>query len=52
MNRTLVAGTVLTVAGVLGYLAGLGTDYPGRAFSIPAAVVGITLLAVSGGLAR
>jgi|AntDeeMinimDraft_5_1070356.scaffolds.fasta_scaffold129322_2 hypothetical protein len=49
MNRTRVAGLVLTVGGVVGYLVGLATPYPGRAFSVTAVIVGITLASIGGG---
>jgi hypothetical protein len=39
-------GAVVTAAGVGGYLAGLVAPYPGRAFSVTALMVGVTLLAV------
>jgi hypothetical protein len=43
------AGAAATVAGVAGYVAGVYVAYPGRAFSITAVVVGVTLLSVSAG---
>lgn len=49
MNRTRAAGLALTVGGVAGYLAGLATPYPGRAFSLTAVMVGITLAAIGTG---
>jgi len=49
MKRTRAAGVALTVGGVAAYLAGLATPYPGRAFSVTAVTVGITLAAIGGG---
>lgn len=49
MDRTQTVGVVLAVAGVVGYLVGLAAPYTGRAFSVTAAMVGLTLLAVGGG---
>ncbi|SEW12832.1 hypothetical protein [Halobacterium jilantaiense] len=46
MNRIRAAGVVLTIGGVAGYLAGLATPYPGRAFSVTAVMVGVTLAAI------
>jgi hypothetical protein len=46
MDRTRTAGVALTGAGVAGYLAGLATPYPGRAFSVTAVTVGITLASI------
>lgn len=52
MNRTLIAGLLLTVASVAGYALGVAGDvglvdpYPGRAFTVTGMMVGITLLAV------
>lgn len=40
------AGLVLTVLGLLGYGAGILAAYPGRAFSVTAVMLGITLLAI------
>lgn len=41
-----MAGLVLTVVGLVGYGAGILTSYPGRAFSVVAVMVGITLLSI------
>ena len=49
MNRTRATGLVLTIGGVAGYLAGLTTPYPGRAFSVTAVMVGVTLAAIGNG---
>lgn len=40
------AGGALTLLGVAGYVLGLLAAYPGRAFSITAVMVGVTLLAI------
>lgn len=39
-------GVAATVLGVVGYLAGLFAAYPGRAFSVTAVMVGITVLSI------
>lgn len=39
-------GGVLTMLGVVGYVAGILAVYPGRAFSVAGVMVGLTLLAV------
>lgn len=46
MNRVLAAGVVLTAAGLAGYAAGVRTAYFGRAFSVTAVMLGITLIAI------
>mgnify|MGYP000173216811 CR=1 FL=1 len=46
MNTVTGLGLALTVGGVVGYLAGAVVAYPGRAFSLTAVMVGVTLLAV------
>ena len=48
MDETLLAGGALLVGGVAGYVLGIVRPYPGRSLSITAAMVGLTLLAVSG----
>lgn len=49
MHRTFGAGFLCTCLGVVGYLAGVFYAYPGRALSVPAVMVGITLVAISDG---
>ena len=46
MNRLLLIGGALVVLGVVGYAMGVAAAYPGRAFSVTAIMVGITLVAV------
>lgn len=46
MNPTSALGTVLLSVGLAGYGAGIAVDYPGRAFSITAVIVGIALVAI------
>jgi hypothetical protein len=46
MDRTFLAGAGLTGVGLCGYVAGTVVSYPGRAFSLTALMVGITLAAV------
>jgi hypothetical protein len=48
MNRLLLAGVVLTVLSLLGYVVGVLEPYPGRAFSVTGVMVGVTLLALGG----
>jgi hypothetical protein len=49
MDRTFIAGTGLTVAGVCGYVVGVLVAYPGRAFSLTAIMIGITLASIGEG---
>lgn len=42
-------GAVVTLAGVLGYGAGTIIAYEGRAFSLTALMVGLTLVTIGGG---
>lgn len=51
MNRTLGVGIALSVLGVVGYAAGVATAYPGRALSVTALMVGLTLVAIGRSLA-
>ncbi|GAB6861149.1 hypothetical protein ACFR97_13830 [Haloplanus litoreus] len=46
MDRTFLAGAGLSVAGLCGYVVGTLVTYPGRAFSLTAIMVGITLAAI------
>lgn len=46
MNTVSAIGLGLTVGGVVAYFAGMAVVYPGRAFSVTAVMVGVTLLAV------
>ena len=48
MQRRVLAGWGLLVAGLLGYAAGIYVPYPGRAFSLTAIMVGIVLVVVGG----
>lgn len=47
MNRERALGIALTALGVAGYAAGTVVAYPGRAFTVTAVMVGITLLSIS-----
>lgn len=49
MHRTRALGAGLTLLGVAGYVAGVLTPYPGRAFSVTAVIVGLTLVSIGGG---
>jgi len=46
MNRPVVAGTLLSVLGIAGYVAGVLESYPGRSFSLTVLMAGITLALV------
>jgi hypothetical protein len=46
MNRVLLAGTLVALLGATGYVVGVARQYPGRAFSLTAVMLGITLLAM------
>lgn len=46
MNAMTGVGAVLTLAGFGAYVLGVMTPYPGRAFSVTALMVGITLAAI------
>lgn len=46
MDSAFTAGTAITVVGVAGYAVGTAVAYPGRAFSLTAVMVGLTLVAV------
>lgn len=47
MDRPTLAGIGLCTVGLVGYVAGVYVAYPGRAFSITALMVGITLVAIA-----
>jgi len=49
MNRIFALGAVLTGLGIAGYGLGIAIDYPGRAFSVTAVMVGVAILAVGYG---
>lgn len=46
MDQRYAVGLALTGLGVIGYVIGLLATYPGRAFSITAVMVGVTLVAI------
>jgi hypothetical protein len=46
MDRLWLLGVALTAVGLLGYVVGVSVDYPGRAFSVTAVMVGLTLFAL------
>jgi hypothetical protein len=46
MHRVYLLGLALSVGGLVGYLVGLGTAYPGRALSVTVLMVGLTVAAV------
>lgn len=45
MDSVRAGGGVLTVLGLAAYALGIVTPYPGRAFSLTAVMVGVTLAA-------
>ncbi|GAA0216409.1 hypothetical protein GCM10009000_033960 [Halobacterium noricense] len=47
MDRSTIAGIVLSLIGLIGYVAGIYVAYPGRAFSITVLMVGIALVAIA-----
>jgi hypothetical protein len=47
MQSLRAAGVAATVLGLVAYAAGVVVPYPGRAFSVTAVVVGITLLSIT-----
>lgn len=47
MNWTTLAGTGLFSLGLVGYAVGVYVAYSGRAFSLTAIMVGITLVAIA-----
>lgn len=46
MRRAFALGVACSVAGLVGYVAGVAVAYPGREASLVAMMVGITLVAV------
>lgn len=48
MHRTRAIGLGVLLLGILGYVAGVQAPYPGRAFSITAVMLGVTLAAIGG----
>ncbi len=48
MDRTFLVGAGLTGVGVCGYALETIVAYPGRAFSLTAVMIGITLVAIGG----
>lgn len=46
LNWSRMAGIVLTLVGLAGYITGVYTEYPGRALSVTLVMVGITLTAI------
>lgn len=49
MNRVRVAGSVLTVVAIAGYVVGISVAYPGRALSVALLMAGLTMVAIGGG---
>ena len=45
-RQTLIGGGLFTV-GLVGYVVGIYVEYPGRAFSVTAIMVGIALVAIA-----
>lgn len=49
MHWLRAVGVAATVGGLAGYAVGVAVPYPGRAFSITALMVGITLVSITAG---
>lgn len=49
MDGVFLAGVAFTVAGLVGYTAGVLVPYPGRSFALTGIMVGVTLIAVGRG---
>jgi hypothetical protein len=49
MDRVRVLGAGLTLVGLAGYGAGTAIAYEGRALSLTAVMVGLTLVTIGGG---
>lgn len=47
MNRNTIVGIGLCIVGLAGYVAGVYFAYPGRAFSVTAVMVGLTVVAIA-----
>ena len=47
MGREVFLGAGLSVGGFVGYVVGIYVAYPGRAFSLTAVMVGLTLVAIA-----
>jgi len=45
-RTALAVGAGLTLLGVVGYVVGVATPYPGRAFSVTGVMIGVALLAI------
>jgi len=50
MDRVTWLGVACTGLGLVGYLVGVLTPYPGRELTIVAVLVGVTLLSVGGAI--
>lgn len=50
MNRYTITGLCLILGGLGAYVVGIAVTYPGRAFSITAVMIGVSLLAVGTGI--
>lgn len=48
MERVRLLGAAVTLAGLAGYVAGVGAGYPGRSLTLPTVMVGLTLVAIGG----
>lgn len=49
MNRLRAAGVLLVVLALVGYFVGVVVPYPGRSFALTGLMVGIAIVATSGG---
>lgn len=48
MDSVRTTGTLLTLASLVGYVAGIAGQYPGRELSVAGVMAGVTLMAVGG----
>lgn len=49
MDRIQLAGVLLFLVGMAGYIAGIYVTYPGRSFSVTAVMVGLSLVVIGQG---
>ncbi|MDY6779752.1 MAG: hypothetical protein SV760_04255 [Halobacteria archaeon] len=49
MKRLSLLGLLLAAAGLTGYVSGIYVDYTGRAFSVTAVMLGVTLVTIGAG---
>ena len=52
MDSAFIAGLVVTAIGVVGYAVGTAVAYQGRAFTLTAVMIGLTLVAIGSANSR